>query len=216
MRVFCGYDAREDIGYRVFEHSLRRHAKVPLELSRLDSQGLPVGTNEFTFSRFLVPHFSGYEGWSLFADASDMLCMTDIGELLQHCDPQYAVLVVKHSYKTRNPIKYIGTEMECPNVDYPRKNWASLMLMNCGHRAWRGMTPGWIHVMADKPRDLLGMRWMSSDNIGSLPDKWNRLVDEGQSVEGAAILHWTAGIPGFDHYRNAKGAEHWHAERDKL
>jgi hypothetical protein len=45
-----------------------------------------------------------------------------------------------------------------------------------------------------------------------LPDHWNRLVDEGQAVEGASVLHWTAGIPGFDYYRDAPGAAAWHRQ----
>jgi len=36
--------------------------------------------------------------------------------------------------------------------------------------------------------------------------------DEGKPLENAKIVHWTAGIPVFEHYKNAVGADHWRAE----
>jgi hypothetical protein len=53
-------------------------------------------------------------------------------------------------------------------------------------------------------------------NVGALPDKWNRIVDEGDAVAGASLLHWTAGLPAFPHYENAPGAELWVCARDKM
>jgi hypothetical protein len=41
--------------------------------------------------------------------------------------------------------------------------------------------------------------------------QWNRLVDEGQPTGDALLMHWTAGIPAFAAYRQAPGAERWHA-----
>lgn len=211
IHLFCGYDDREAIGHHVFVDSVLRHTRAPVAITALDSRGLPEGSNAFTFSRFLVPWLMGWQGVAIFVDGADMLLQADLQELRQLFDPQFAVQVVKHpTYATKHRIKYVGTDMECPNVDYPRKNWASVMLINCAARAWRSHTPEVLSACAKSPRWLLGLEWLAPELIGELPDEWNRLVDEGHPVEGAKILHWTAGIPYFPHYRNAPGAAAWH------
>lgn len=207
--LFCGYDRREAVGFHAFVSSVLDRTSVPVSIRPLDAKGLPEGTNSFTFSRFLVPWLSGFTGRAIFVDACDMLMLSDIADLDALFDETKAVQVVRQDYRTRHPIKYRGTEMECPNLDYDRKNWASLMLINCGHPAWQGMTPERVREFATIPTQLLGLRWIPDSAIGFLPDAWNRLVDEGQSVEGAHLLHWTAGIPAFSHYRNAPGADLW-------
>jgi hypothetical protein len=214
IHLFCGFDKREAVGWHVFVHSVLARASAPVATHRLDNCGLPQGSNAFTLSRFLVPWLMCYQGHAIFADAADMLMLDDIAELDAQLDPSKAVQLVRHDYLTRNPVKYLGTSMQCPNRDYKRKNWASLMLMNCAHDAWRACTPA---SLASMPMiDALQLCHVADDDIGTLPDRWNRLVDEGQAVEGASLLHWTAGIPGFPHYRNAPGAELWFAERDQM
>lgn len=212
INLFCGYDERESVGFHVFVSSVLALTQAPVAIKRMDDRGLPVGSNNFTFSRFLVPYLMGFKGHAIFCDAADMLMLDDIAKLDALFDPQCAVQVVKHSYRTRNPQKYVGTYMQCPNRDYPRKNWASLMLINCEHPAWSAMTPEYIASYAEAPTALLGLNWVPDSCIGSLPDAWNRIVDEGQEVEGASLLHWTAGIPAFKHYAQAKGADLWHAQ----
>jgi hypothetical protein len=209
VRLFAGYDPREAIGFHVFVASLLDRTSAPVTIHPLDGRNLPEGTNTFTFSRFLVPWLCGFEGRAIFADACDMLMLADLAELDALFDPAKAVQVVRQEYKTRNPVKYVGTDMQCPNRDYDRKNWASLMLVNCGHAAWHGMTPDRVREFAPVPTQLLGLRWIPDEAIGFLPDAWNRLVDEGQAVEGAKLLHWTAGIPAFPHYKDAPGADAW-------
>jgi hypothetical protein len=152
-----------------------------------------------------------YRGEAIFADAADMICLSDVAELAATLkEQQHAVKVVKHKYETCNPVKYIGTPMQSSNLDYERKNWASLMLIDCEHPAWRTMTPEAVNTW--KTLDLLQLRFLHDSEIGELPQEWNRLVDEGQSIEGAKILHWTAGIPAFKHYENASGADLWRQE----
>jgi hypothetical protein len=104
--------------------------------------------------------------------------------------------------------------MQAPNEDYTRKNWASLMLINCEHRLWRWATPQ--NVATQWMIDLLQFNFLPGDDIGFLPPQWNRLVDEGQPVEDALIMHWTAGIPAFSAYRNAPGADRWHEAYNEM
>lgn len=204
IRLFCGYDEREAFGYHVFCSSVIRNCSSPVAISPVtDEQG--DGSNAFVYARFLVPALCDFAGWAIFADACDMLCVADLSALWELRDPAYAVQVVKHSYKTRNPIKYIGTTMQCPNMDYPRKNWSSLMLINCAAPEWQQIAQG------KKGQQFAGF---ADGRIGALPAEWNTLVDENGVAAGAKIMHWTAGVPGLWHYREANMAEAWHAEHD--
>lgn len=204
MRLFCGYDDREAVGFHVFVSSVIRHASKPVHITPI-SEAQTDGSNQFTYARYGVAEMCGYEGWAIFADACDMLCLADIAELWEMRDSSKAVQVVQHRYSTRNPIKYMGTTMQCPNVNYSRKNWSSLMLINCAAPEWRTITRGpEAHRFTGIP----------DERIGALPAQWNVLVDEGQDSEGAKILHWTAGIPAFGMYRNAMRSEDWHAEHE--
>lgn len=211
MKLFCGYDPREAIGFHVFAHSAIRRTTRPIEITPLASMGLGEGSNAFTLSRFLVPKLCDYKGHAIFTDACDMLCLGDLAELDALFDPKFAVQVVKHpAYKTKHRTKYCGSTMECPNLNYERKNWASVMLVNCEHPAWR------IDVSQLLPVDLLTMRFINDADIGDLPPQWNRLVDEGHPYEDAKIAHWTAGVPAFDWYKDAPAADLWHFSRVEM
>ena len=207
INLFCGYDRREAIGFHVFVHSVLEHASRPVSITPINAMGGPEHTNAFTYSRFLVPWLCGFKGHAIFADGADMLMQADIAELDALFDPRYAVQVVQHpDYETRHPRKYVGTSMEADNENFPRKNWCSVMLINCEHAAVGRRGPRARRPRADGHRACSNS---SAFTIGPLPNEWNRLVDEGQPVEGAKILHWTAGIPGFDNYRDAPGAKLW-------
>lgn len=216
IRLFCGWDQREAIGFHVFVHSVIEHASKPVQIIPLAARGMPEGSNAFTYSRFLVPYLCDFKGHAIFMDASDMLMLADVAELDALFDPKYAAQCVQHpTYKTRHPIKYRGTSMQCPNRDYPRKNWASVMIVNCAHDAHQDpiITPHWLEMFASVR--LLGLNH-AGNAIGALPDKWNRLVDEGHPIEGAAVCHFTAGLPVFPAYRNTPGAELWLRAADRM
>lgn len=212
IQLFCGYDPREAVGYHTFCHSVVKRATAPVNFTPLSSMGLPQGSNTFTLSRFLVPYLMGFQGHAIFCDASDMLMLADIAELDALYDPTFAVQVVKHEYQTRHKMKYMGTEMQCPNRDYSRKNWASVMLINCAHEDWRTATP---ESIASTP----ALEWLQFKNIadvGAIPAEWNCLVDEGQDSTNAKLLHWTAGIPCFPMYANAPRAEDWNQAHKEM
>lgn len=215
IRVFVGYDEREAIGFSVFCHSLLARASRPVSIIPLAAMGLPVGSNAFTLSRFLVPYLCEWHGSAIFLDGSDMLCDGDIAELDALFSPAFAVQCVKHpDYTTRHPMKYRGTPMQCDNRNYPRKNWMSAAIFNCEHPAWAGLTPD--NLERRGALASLQLANVPDAAIGELPAKWNCLIDEGQESEGAKVLHWTAGIPAFPMYRSAPGARDWWAEHDRM
>lgn len=209
--LFTGYDPREAIGWHVFAQSVINRKElvslIPLQGQQRD------GTNAFTYERFLVPYYCGFQGWAIFADGADMLLRADLSELwaLKDKDTYNAVRVVKHDYQTRHPRKYVGTEMEAHNGDYPRKNWSSLILWNCGHFRNRCLTPDFV---ASKAGSFLHrFEWLDDDRIGELPKEWNWLADEYGGNQLSKINHWTAGIPGFEQYKFAPMADEWHEIR---
>jgi hypothetical protein len=170
------------------------------------------GTNAFTLARFEIPRLCRFNGWAIFMDGADMVCRADIAELWSMRDYSKCVQVVQHDeYKTKHPRKYVGTGMEAENFNYPRKNWSSVMLMNCAHPDWR---------RAEDPKKsqwgpyLQQFGW--TDRIGSIEPEWNWLVDEFGPNPDAKVLHWTAGIPAFDHYMHAPMADEWFKARAKV
>jgi hypothetical protein len=165
------------------------------------------GTNAFTRGRFLVPSLCGFEDWALFMDGADMLARADLAELWDLRSGAHDVMCVKHDYRTRHSRKYVGTEMEAANSDYFRKNWASLMLIDCGSPSARRLTQAAVAAMPIGA--LLSLSW--AERVGALPPEWNWLVGEQGRNDGAKVAHYTLGIPGFEHYRDADFADEWRA-----
>lgn len=213
ISVFIGFDPREAVAYHVCANSIIRHASQPVAFTALALQNLADytethsdGSNQFIYSRFLVPHLMNYQGWAMFMDG-DMLVRDDIVKLWSLRDESKAVMVVKHDYKTKANNKYLGSK----NQDYPRKNWSSVVLWNCGHPDNRVMTPEFIENATGA--QLHRFTWLADELIGELPKVWNWLPDElGENPE-AKLLHWTLGTPSFHEYADAPMAGEWHRER---
>jgi lipopolysaccharide biosynthesis glycosyltransferase len=211
--IFVGHDPREAVAFHVFNESLIRHASrpiriVPLALSLLRdyTETHTDGSNAFIYSRFLVPHMMGFEGWALFCDG-DMLARGDICKLWDMRDDQCAVQVVKHKYTTKHKRKYVGTSMETINPDYPRKNWSSVMLLNCSHPSNRVLTPD--YVMAATGPKLHRFQHLTDDEIGELPAEWNWLVGEYPHNPDAKLAHYTLGVPAIEAYKTCDYADEW-------
>jgi len=203
IRLFVGMDPREWVGLSVFCSSVWRHASRPVQITPI--AGPPSGgSNAFTMSRFIVPQLCQYKGWAIYADGSDMLCRADIAELYdQSVADIRAVHVVKHDYKTRFPKKYFGAD----NPDYTRKNWSSLMLMFCGHYAWRNIP--------EDPQALHRLSWIPDHQIGDLPPQWNYLVGEENQTGPAKIAHFTVGLPVWHPYSDCEYSDDWRSERER-
>jgi lipopolysaccharide biosynthesis glycosyltransferase len=212
IRLFIGYDPREAVVYHVCVNSLIRQASQPLSLTPLALRNLRYaerqkdGSNQFIYSRFLVPQLMNFSGWALYIDG-DMLLRSDIAELWKLRDESKAVLCVQHDYRTRMRQKYLGAK----NEDYPRKNWSSVVLWNCSHPANRRVTSDWVEQATGA--QLHRFTWLADDLIGELPREWNWLPDEFGPNPKAKLLHWTLGAPCFHEFANAPMAEEWHRER---
>lgn len=211
--VFIGYDPREAIAFHVCVNSIIRKASEQVSVNPLALRSLANykeshsdGSNQFIYSRFLIPSLMNYSGWAIFIDG-DMLLRDDIAKLWSLRDETKAVVCVKHDYKTRKSEKYLGAK----NEDYPRKNWSSVVLWNCGHPLNRTLTPEF--VQAATGAQLHRFTWIPDDLIGELPIVWNWLPDEFGRNNDAKLLHWTLGTPCFQDFAEEAMAEEWHRER---
>ena len=212
--VFVGFDPREAIAYHVCCQSIIERASVPvafhplhLGLLRQYKETHGDGSNAFIYSRFLIPWMMGFSGHAIFVDG-DMIVKADIAELWAERDLYSAVKVVKHDYKTKHPIKYLGAR----NDDYPRKNWSSVMLWFCGSARNRVLTPSYVEKATGS--HLHRFEWLDDDRIGELPPEWNHLVLEYPDAE-AKLNHYTVGTPCFPEYANADRSDEWWAEYRK-
>jgi hypothetical protein len=211
IRLFTGWDAREAIGWHAFAQSVIENASVPVAITPLSYDSQLDGSNAFTYSRFLVPELCNWSGMAVFADGADMLMLGDIAELWAMRSDKLAVQVVKHEYKTRHPRKYVGTEMESANTDYPRKNWSSLVIWNCAHIShFNARTQIRDAMERGDGAYLHRFGWLKDEQIGELPEVWNHLVGEGGDDPKAKLLHYTAGIPSIPAYQKMSRASAWY------
>jgi lipopolysaccharide biosynthesis glycosyltransferase len=211
--IFIGYDPREAIAFHTCVNSIVRHASRPVSIMPLALNNFgdytethTDGSNQFIYSRFLVPHLMDYQGQAIFMDG-DMIVRGDIAELWDMRDLNKDVQVVKHDYKTRMPVKYLGSK----NEDYPRKNWSSVMIFNCQNYPTRKLTPEYIQKSTGA--HLHRFQWTSDDRVGALPPEWNWLPDEYGANPDAKLLHYTLGTPCFHEFATTPMADEWHRER---
>lgn len=221
LKIFIGYDPIENVAWHTMAHSIMRRSSQPLAIIPLNLANLrgiysrardPKQSNEFSFSRFLVPYLSGYEGIAAFFDCDQML-RSDVAELFRIAsdDPSKAIHVVKHDYTPRNSIKFLDTIQ----YSYPRKNWSSVIVWNCSHPANRAVTPDFVNTASSM--ELHRFQWLKDEDIGSLDVRWNWLVGEyADPPSDVHNVHWTIGGPYFNEYRDADFAEEWFAERDQM
>jgi len=217
--VYVGWDSKEEIAYEVCRHSLLARSTTPVEVvpikqAELRSRGLygrpvdPLASTEFTYTRFFVPYLAGYGGWALFCDC-DLLWLADIGELIALADDRYAVMCVHHDHRPPESWKMDQRQQTL----YPRKNWSSLVLYNCGHPANRTLTPEVVN--RETGAYLHRFQWLDDGLIGAVPETWNWL--EGWSKRPLAghpnVVHFTRGGPWFDNWRDVAYGDLWLAER---
>lgn len=217
IRVFAGFDPNESAGYHTFCHSVITRASQPVSITPIiknqfpewKRQGENNGATEFSFARFLVPYLCGYRGHAIFMDGADMLCLGDIAELWAMRDHSKSVQVVQHG--DYGPLESKMWNQE--NRAYSRKNWSSVMLMNCEYHHSHQLTP---ENVATKPGAWLHrFEWTTDNRIGELPPEWNVLVDH-QEHETPKILHYTNGLPDVHCCTDLCAQQLWYRERQSM
>jgi lipopolysaccharide biosynthesis glycosyltransferase len=209
IRIYTGFDQREAVGWHVFTQSLIERTDQQVEIIPLTERlgrrlGIGTdGTNAFTKLRFAIPYLCGYRGWALFVDAADMLMLTDIAELWALRKSSYDVMVCKHSYSTKFPVKYLDQ----PNLDYEKKNWSSVMLINAGNFPWRKITPEYIAKATGQ--HLHRFEFLKEERIGEIPLDYNWLIGEYDHNPEAKIAHFSIGVPAWRRYADWDYSTEW-------
>jgi hypothetical protein len=216
-RVFIGFDSKEVVAYHVLVQSILDHASIPVTFTPIALSTLSgvfrrernqLQSTEFSFSRFLVPYLSGFEGWSLFCDC-DMLFRADIAELWSLRDESFSVLCCKHDYQPKEDIKFLGQVQ----TKYEKKNWSSVMLFN--NARCRALSAEYVNSATGL--ELHQFKWLGDDSlIGELPPRWNHLVGYSAPSRDVSLVHFTLGGPYFDEYRDCEFAPAWRAELDAM
>lgn len=211
IRLVVGFDQREAIAYHVFVQSVIQNSNNPASFYPLSKNALSFynethsdRSNAFTYSRFLTPFIMNFEGWAIYLDG-DMVCQEDISLLWKLKDSKKAVQVVKHEYKTKSNKKYLNNV----NIDYPKKNWSSVIIWNCAHPKNKALTPDLISTSDGK--FLHRFMWLDDEDIGELPVEWNWLAIEYPPNPAAKLIHYTPGTPCFSDYAKSEMSEIWHS-----
>lgn len=221
LKVFIGWDAREQDAYDVCVYSLKKHSSIELEIiplikADLIKDGLygrkqpEQAATEFAYTRFLVPHLCGYKGWGLFIDC-DFLFTQDVRKLFDCRAKNYAIMCVQHDYVPKSNTKMDGQKQ----VSYPRKNWSSCVLWNCSHPKNNTVTP--YQASNATGAFLHRFQWLQDSEIGSLPLEWNWLEGEYEKpVTPPAVIHYTNGGPWFKECQDVDYGDLWRQHKDEV
>ena len=223
--IYIGYDPVEPVAYHVLCHSILSRTSIPCSIMPLKLSTLPELTrpreitqsNDFSFSRWLVPYLNNYEGHAIYMDC-DMLCLDDIAKLWKVRNKEEIVQVVKHNFIPKTTEKYLGNKQ----IGYDRKNWSSMMLFNCSKCDI--LTPTivntvhgfWLHKF-----EWIDQVTNSFWAVGSLPINWNYLVgyNSRDMIHGdPSIVHFTEGGPWIQddkRYSNQEFSNEWWHEYHK-
>jgi lipopolysaccharide biosynthesis glycosyltransferase len=217
LNIFIGYDKRETVAYHVLAHSILKRATQPVAIVPINLDNISdifnrekdkLQSTDFSFSRFLVPYLSNYEGWSLFIDC-DILVLDDIDKLFDYCDDKYSVMCVKHNHVPKETIKFLGATQ----TKYSKKNWSSVMLFN--NSECKKLTLEYVNTASGL--DLHQFNWLpSDDSIGEIPSEWNHLVGYDAPRDDAKLVHYTIGGPYFNEYTEVEYADEWREELNAI
>lgn len=235
--IYIGWDPREEAAYSVAMHSISRHLSrfIPMHglvLADLVERGLytrptetregPAGapimwdvisdapmSTEHACARFLTPHLAK-SGWALFMDG-DILARADLAELFDALDPAKAVYCVKHVHEPIPGLEKMDGQLQ---TAYARKNWSSVMALNCDHPSNRLLTIDLVNALPG--RDLHRFCWLKDEEIGALEPAWNWLVGHSDPTTDPKIVHFTSGLPDMPGYEAVPFADEWRAERMRL
>jgi len=136
-----------------------------------------------------------------------MLAYVDLKTLLGYDMKTCSLRVVKHHYLPTTTTKMYG----CTQTAYPRKNWSSLMLMNCEKLTlW---TKEFVKIASGK--QLHRFEGIPDSEIQDVHSGWN-VLNSDKNPPDTRILHFTEGGPWFPEYANCPHAEDWIKMRDEM
>ena len=219
LNIYIGFDAIETTAFHTLAQSIIEYASGPIRISPICSKHYSKffnrerdekQSNDFSFTRFLVPYLNNFDETAIFMDC-DMMLRADIFQVLNDLDPKNAISVVMHDYTPSDTVKYLN------NVQYayPRKNWSSFVVWNCAHPKNRTLTPEFVEKATGLT--LHRFTWLSDNEIGELDVRWNWLVgDYINPPVDVKNVHWTLGGPYFNEYSQVDFSGEWFEMNKKM
>ena len=84
LKIFIGYDKREAVAYHTCVQSILDNTTIPVSITPLNlkmfknyKEKHTDGSNDFIYTRFLIPYLSSFNGIGLFIDC-DMIVQEDL------------------------------------------------------------------------------------------------------------------------------------------
>ena len=194
---WVGYTPGREIANRKCRQSLEQFGVATHDVPHY---WVPKTNNPFARTRYLVPliDYKPDHKWVAFVD-DDFLFFRNPLSLYKTLDDNKMLYVAKHpEYVSVTTIKMAGKEKlkGWRNVNYPRKNWSSLMIFN------KEKFPLTTKEIFHSPMSYLHqLEWTGSEeNIGSIPLEWNWLVGEEHCPDQEDInaAHFTLGGPWYE------------------
>lgn len=239
--IYLGWDDRETVASEVAAHSIRRRTFSKVNIKFLkhrelrqsgffmrpwlidgktgDSIDIMDGrkfSTQYSHTRFLVPALQNYKGWALYSDG-DMLFTKDIKKLFALADDRYAVMCVKHKIQPSQNASRLDNRLK---QQYFRKNWSSLMLINCAHPANKHLSKDNVNLATGE--ELHSFCWLDDHEIGELPFTHNYIsgqskkieVEEGHKFTLPDSIHFTEAAP-WNGEHDIPYAANWTAEYEE-
>lgn len=188
LRIFIGTEPSQVVAHRVLEHSIRRHASIPVEIMPMLDVPVPAPADPrhrarvgFTFSRFVIPELCGFEGRAVYMDA-DMLVFGDVADLATIPFDGAKVLC---TFQRQLPAAW-----ENKATFRPGRNVA-VMLLDCSRLDWdapkivAGLDDG-RYSYEELVYDLCLLR--PDEVADSIPPEWNHLERYDSTTR---LLHYT-------------------------
>ena len=199
--LWVGYTPGREISNRKCRQSLAQFGVVTHDVPHY---WVPKTNNPFARTRYLVPliDYRKEHKWVAFVD-DDFLFFKNPLSLYDTLDDSKTVYVAKHpEYVSVTTMKMEGKEKRkgWRNMNYPRKNWSSLMIFN------KEKFPLSVEEIFHSPMSYLHqLEWAEPEekSIGSIPLEWNWLVGwYSETSDGSPkAIHYTEGGPWFPEYR---------------
>ena len=106
-----------------------------------------------------------------------------------------------------------GTKMDGQKQTiYPRKNWSSMVLWNCGHPSNKVVTQKLVNDPTVTGAYLHRFSWLKDEEVGSIDHTWNYLVGVYDDKANPNLIHYTEGGPWFENYRDCEYHAEWKTE----
>ena len=136
--------------------------------------------------------------------------LEDVQKLFDLADDRYAVMCAHHDHTPKPGTKMDGQQQTL----YPRKNWSSMVLWNCGHEKNKAVTTELVNNPDTTGKYLHRFAWLDDSEVGEVSHEWNWLVDWYNEPEDGSpkAIHFTEGGPWFENYRYCTYHQLWKNE----